>query len=222
MANVDLATLATTVADLQRRVATLELHTALALPTMSGTVSNILVKVGAMHLFWAQVRGEWLSVEDVKKHELELEWLQETETQATIEQLSLKVKERLQDGFQPIRTSARKTWENRRAAAPSKLPPVFSALPPADSQYPTGRGNKAVVVTFLRNKYLHIVINRNRKAPRYSAKSISDVLKVMDEDSAKASRYPNLEELKSLYEIIFGFPHTNLPQGQGDIEIEII
>ncbi|KAJ7723429.1 hypothetical protein B0H16DRAFT_1598865 [Mycena metata] len=204
MANVDLATLASTVADLQRRVATLELHTALALPTMYWH---------SMHLFWAQVRGEWLSVEDVKKHELELEWLQETETQATIEQLSIKVKERFQDGFQPIRTFARKTWENRRAAVPSKLPPVFSALPPADSQYPTGHGNKAVVVTFLRNKYPHIVINRNQKAHRHSAKSISDVLKVMEEDSAKASRYPNLEELKALYEIIFG---------QGDIEIEII
>ncbi|KAJ7857054.1 hypothetical protein B0H13DRAFT_2357130 [Mycena leptocephala] len=207
---------------LEADVAELRLHLELVLP-LSTIVKSILVKVGASHLMWATVEGRWLTVEEVRLREYELDWEKESSPNDRIETLSARVAKGLKDGLahglaQQEKSAERLAWEKRRVNNTiTKRSPTVSALPRDARLYPKGRGDKPPIVAFIKKEYVSILQVVNQKAHRYTARIIADALSILHK---QPDQHPGLATYRALYLIIFGFPYTRVPVDKNDLEVE--
>jgi hypothetical protein len=225
---------------LEADVAELRLHLELVLP-LSTIVKSILVKVGASHLMWATVEGRWLTVEEVRLREYELDWEKESSPNDRIETLSARVAKGLKDGLahglaQQEKSAERLAWEKRRANlnnTTTKHSPTVSALPRDARLYPKGRGDKPPIVAFIEKEvrvllmlnvhvlnkiqYVSILQVGNQGAHRYTARIIADALSILHK---QPDQHPGLATYRALYLIIFGFPYTAVPEDKNDLEVE--
>ncbi|KAJ6558148.1 hypothetical protein B0H19DRAFT_1261691 [Mycena capillaripes] len=129
------------VGSLQTRISLLETA---ALPSFTAIVTNILLKVGASHLFWSLLQRRWLTVEEVERREQELAWLRYKYKGVRIEEQSKTVLDAMkvleEDRMNVVKTQERLQWESRLAQEKTvtSLSPTTSALKASDT-YPAGR-----------------------------------------------------------------------------------